>query len=339
MAETFPGAVVIGAGPVGLFSVFTLGMAGVPALVIDALPDVGGQCAALYPEKPIYDIPAHPSLLGAELVECLSEQIKPFKPVFHLHQRVLRLGRAEDGWLVETDKGQSFRTKAVIIASGAGAFGPKRPPLEGLERFEGTSVHYMVKRAADLRGKRVAIAGGGDSAVDWAILLAETAAKLWLIHRRQQFRASGDSVEKLMSLVGAGRIELVAPGQLAALEGEDGRLSSVVVDDLAGNRRALDADTLLCFFGLLGDPGPLADWGLLLEEGRIKVDPASMASNLPGVFAIGDAALYPGKLKLILTGFAEAALAARSAFACLHPGQSLHEVHSTSLGVPGRRGP
>lgn len=339
MAESCPGAIVIGAGPVGLFSVFTLGMAGVPALVIDALPDIGGQCAALYPEKPIYDIPAHPSLLGAELVELLSEQIKPFKPDFRLHQRVLRLGPAEDGWLVETDKGQSFQAKAVIIASGGGAFGPKRPPLDGLERFEGTGVHYMVKRAANLQGKRVAIAGGGDSAVDWAILLAENAAKLWLIHRRPQFRASGDSVEKLMSLVEAGRIELVAPGQLAALEGEDGRLSAVIVDDLAGNRRALDADTLLCFFGLLGEPGPLADWGLVQEEGRIKVDPASMASNLPGVFAIGDAALYPGKLKLILTGFAEAALAARSAFASLHPDQSLHEVHSTSLGVPGRRGP
>ncbi|CAA6605247.1 Ferredoxin--NADP reductase [Rhodospirillaceae bacterium LM-1] len=339
MSETFPGVIVIGAGPVGLFTAFALGMARMKALLVDALPAPGGQCAALYPEKPIYDIPAQPMILGAELIERLVSQAEPFDPAYHMNQRAQQLLACEGGWRLETEGGLVLTAPAVIIASGAGAFGPKRPPLEGLEQFEGISVHYMVKRAADLAGKRIAIAGGGDSAVDWAILLAKTAAKVWLIHRRPQFRAAGSSIDTLMALVAEGKIELVAPGQLAELKGESGRLSEVVIDDLAGGRKSLDADTLLCFFGLLGDPGAVASWGLEMQNGRIKTDPATMATSLPGVFAVGDIATYPGKLKLILTGFAEAALAARSAYGHVFPGQSLHEVHSTSLGLPGKTGP
>ncbi len=333
-------AIVIGAGPVGLFCVFTLGMANIPCHVVDALPEVGGQCAALYPEKPIYDIPAQPFILGAELVERLAEQARPFEPVYHLSQQANRLTRQDDGfWRVETSQGLSLEAPAVIVATGAGAFGPKRPPLEGLEGYEGHSVHYLVKRAADFKGLRVAIAGGGDSAVDWAILLAGVAAKVWLIHRRPQFRAHEGSVGKLMALVAEGKIELAAPGQLAGLEGDGRRLSGVIVDDLAGCQRKLEAERLLCFFGLLGDQTALEGFGLGMQEGRIPVDPATMATHLPGVFAVGDIASYPGKLKLFLTGFAEAALAAHAAFGFVHPGQSLHEVHSTTRGVPGTTPP
>lgn len=323
----------------GLFQAFALGLARMKALVIDALPEPGGQCAALYPEKPIYDIPAQPEILGAELIERLIEQARPFDPQYRLNERATKLSPlAEGGWRVETHIGQVYQASAVIVASGAGAFGPKRPPLDGLERFENVSVHYLVRRADDFKGKRVAIAGGGDSALDWAILLAEKAQKVWLIHRRPQFRAAGASVDKLMALVEAGRIELVAPGQLAGLEGENGLLQTVVIDDLAGGQRKLDAEKLLCFFGILGQPGPLAEWGLDIERGKIKTDPASMATNLPGIFAVGDIATYPGKLKLILSGFAEAAQAARAAYSFVYPGESLHEVHSTNLGLPGKSG-
>ncbi|MBF0166367.1 MAG: NAD(P)/FAD-dependent oxidoreductase [Alphaproteobacteria bacterium] len=336
MNPRFQGAVVIGAGPVGLFGVFALGMANIPCQVIDALPAPGGQCAALYPEKPIYDIPAQPFILGAELIERLTEQARPFNPIYHLNQQANLLTRLADGfWRVETKQGLVLEAPVVFIATGAGAFGPKRPPLDGLEGYEGTSVHYFVRRALDFKDRRVAIAGGGDSAVDWAILLSELADKVWLIHRRPQFRAQPGSLEKLMALVQAGKIDLVAPGQLSALKGDGKRLSAVLVDDLAGNLRELDADALLCFFGLLGDQSAMSGFGLDLEGGRLAVDPATMSTKLPGVFAIGDIATYPGKLKLILSGFAEAAQAAHAAFPFVHAGQVLHEVHSTTRGVPG----
>lgn len=331
-------AVVIGAGPVGLFAVFQLGMARISCHVIDALDSVGGQCAALYPEKPIYDIPGHPAIAAGELIEALERQAAPFAPVTHLGRRATSLEQGADGrWRVGLDDGGAIRTKAVIIASGGGAFGPNRPPLSGIEAFEGRSVFYYVKRKDDFRGKRVVIAGGGDSAVDWAIALADLAAKVMVVHRRPKFRAAPESEARLHALAALGRIELVVPFQLHGLEGKNGMLDAVSVATLEGETRRLEADCLLAFFGLASDPGPVSSWGLDMEGALIRVDPASMQTNRPGVFAAGDVCLYPGKLKLILSGFAEAARAAHSARDAVHPGETAHFEHSTTSGVPGRK--
>jgi thioredoxin reductase (NADPH) len=240
------------------------------------------------------------------------------------------------GFRLETSLGTAIEARAVIIAAGVGAFGPNRPPLAGIESFEGKSVFYLVKRREDFRGKRIVIAGGGDSAVDWALSLSEVAAAVLVVHRRPKFRAAPESAARMERLAAAGRIELVIPYQLAALEGRDGRLEAVVVADLEGRTRRLSADVLLPFFGLSMSLGPIAEWGLDLERGHIAVDPATAATSVPGVFAIGDIATYPGKLKLILSGFAEAALAAHAMFPLVHPGEALHFEYSTTKGVPGR---
>ncbi len=326
---------IIGAGPVGLFAVFECGMLKMRCHVIDVLETTGGQCAALYPEKPIYDIPGHPRIDAAELIQRLEEQARPFQPVYHLGSQVTRLAPAAGGWAVETAAGVRIEAKAVIVAAGVGAFGPNRPPLAGLAAYEGRSVFYLVKRREDFRGKRVVIAGGGDTAVDWANSLAEVAARVYVVHRRAKFRAAPESVARMEALAKAGRVELVVPYQLAGLDGADGRLAQVVVADLEGGTRALPADVLLPFFGLAMNLGPIAEWGLALERNHVKVDPASAATSRPGVFAIGDIAAYPGKLKLILTGFAEAALAAHAIYPLVHPGQELHFEYSTTAGVPG----
>jgi thioredoxin reductase (NADPH) len=328
---------IIGAGPVGLFAVFECGMLGMRAHVIDALDMLGGQCAALYPEKPIYDIPGHPKIDAAALVDKLAEQAAPFHPTYHLAQQVERLAPLPaGGFRLETSRGTVIEARAVIIAAGVGAFGPNRPPLAGIERFEGRSVFYLVKRREDFRDKRVVIAGGGDSAVDWALSLAEVAARVMVIHRRAKFRAAPESAARLQQLAAAGAIELVVPYQLQALEGEEGALAAVVVADLEGRTRRLPADALLAFFGLSMNLGPIAQWGLALERHHVVVDPATSQTSLPGVFAIGDIAHYPGKLKLILSGFAEAALAAHAIFPLVRPGEALHFEYSTTKGVPGR---
>lgn len=328
-------ALVIGAGPIGLFAIFALGRVGMRCHVVDSLSEPGGQCMALYPEKPIYDIPAQPSILAADLVDRLLEQAKPFRPVFHLGQTAQTMeARPEGGWRIATSAGTVFDAKTVIVAAGAGAFGPNRPPLADLESYEGRSVFYMVKRPADLAGKNVVIAGGGDSAVDWAVLLADLAAKVSVVHRRAKFRAAPDNIAKLEALAQAGKVELVIPYQLHALEGAHGRLKAVVVADLDGGTRRLEADTLLPFYGMAGDLGPIGQWGLALAEGRIEVDRASFATNRPGIFAVGDIATYPSKLRLILSGFAEATAAAHAAFAHARPGQALHFEHSTTAGLP-----
>lgn len=330
-------AVVIGAGPVGLFTIFQLGMARLRCHVIDVLGAPGGQCTALYPEKPIYDVPAFPRIMGGDLIDRLLEQAKPFAPTFHLEQRVEGLARTEDDarWRLTTDKGTVIEAPVVVIAAGAGAFGPNRPPLAGLQDYEGTSVFYFVARRDAFRDRHVVIAGGGDSAVDWTLSLAEVAARVSVVHRRAKFRAAPDSVARLHALAEAGRIDLVTPYQLHALEGADGTLSAVIVADLDGATRRLEADRLLPFFGLATDLGPIAQWGLDLQRHQVIVDPATCATNLPGVFAVGDVASYPGKLKLILTGFAEAAAAAHAAYSVAHPGEVLHFEHSTTSGVPG----
>jgi thioredoxin reductase (NADPH) len=327
--------VIVGAGPVGLFTVFECGMVRLNCHVVDVLDDAGGQCTALYPEKPIYDIPGFPRIEAAELVVRLKAQAAAFKPVYHLGEQVQGLESIGGGfWRLTTSKGTVLQAKAVIIAAGVGAFGPNRPPLAGIEAFEGKSVFYYVTQRENFRGKRVVIAGGGDTAVDWALSLAEIAARVSVIHRRDRFRAAPESEAQLKALAKAGKIDLVVPYQLASLDGADGKLAAVNVATLDGQEKKIAADVLLPFFGLSMSLGPIADWSLALERNQIVVDPATAATRKPGIFAVGDVVHYPGKLKLILTGFAEAAIAARSAYALLHPEQPLHFEYSTTSGVP-----
>lgn len=327
--------IIVGAGPVGLFAVFECGMLKMRCHVIDALDTTGGQCAALYPEKPIYDIPGYPRIDAADLIHRLEEQIAPFKPVFHLGQQVESLTKSDGGWRVATATGTTIEGRAIIIAAGVGAFGPNRPPLAGIEGYEGKSIFYMVKQRESLRGKRVVIAGGGDSALDWTLILADIAQKLYVIHRRPKFRGAPESVARMEALAAAGKIELVVPYQLAALEGRDGRIDAVIVSTLDGNTRRLEADVLLPFFGLAMNLGPIAQWGLNLDHNHIVVDPATCQSSAAGIFAIGDIARYAGKLKLILSGFSEAAMAAHAIYPMVHPGEALHFEYSTTKGVPG----
>jgi thioredoxin reductase (NADPH) len=325
---------IIGAGPVGLFAVFECGMLEMRCHVFDALDMPGGQCAALYPEKPIYDIPGYPRIDAGELVERLAEQAAPFAPAYHLGHAVTGLEKTARGFVVTNAAGLRVAARAVLVAAGGGAFGPNRPPLPGIERYEGSAVFYLVRRREDFRGKRVVIAGGGDSAIDWALALAEPAARVMVVHRRDRFRAAPQSIARLRELAENGRVELVIPYQLAGLEGEGGRLSAVVVADLAGGERRLAADCLLPFFGLATQLGPLSEWGLAFDDNRIAVDPATCATSRPGVFAVGDIVTYPGKLKLILSGFAEAALAAHAIHPLVRPGEALHFEYSTTKGVP-----
>jgi thioredoxin reductase (NADPH) len=327
--------VIVGAGPVGLFTVFECGMVRLHCHVVDVLDDAGGQCTALYPEKPIYDIPGFPRIEAAELVVRLKAQAAAFRPVYHLGEQVQALEHLTGGfWQVTTSKGTVLQAKAVIVAAGVGAFGPNRPPLQGIEEYEGKSVFYYVTQREAFRGKRIVIAGGGDTAVDWALSLAEVAAHVTVVHRRDKFRAAPESEAQLKKLAKAGKVDLVVPYQLAALEGKGGQLKSVTVATLDGAEKKIEADVLLPFFGLSMSLGPIADWALELERNQIAVDPATAATSKPGIFAVGDVVTYPGKLKLILTGFAEAAIAARSAYALVHPETPLHFEYSTTSGVP-----
>lgn len=329
--------VIIGAGPVGLFAVFECGMLKLNCHVIDSLDMIGGQCAALYPEKPIYDIPAHPQITGEGLIENLRQQIAPFNPIYHLGQQVTSI-TSEDAsgkrWRIITSKGNQILTKTIIIAAGVGAFGPNRPPLANIESFEGTSVHYYVGSREAYRDKYVVIAGGGDSAVDWALSLSEVAARVSVVHRRHKFRAAPESEARLKTLADAGTIDLVVPYQLAGLEGNNGQLTEVIVQSLDGETKTLPADVLLPFFGLSMNLGPISDWELGLENHHITIDPATGATNRPGVYAIGDIATYPNKLKLILNGFAEGAQAAHAIRKFLYPEEVLHFEYSTTKGIP-----
>ena len=326
--------VIIGAGPVGLFAIFELGMLKIRAHVVDTLPALGGQCSALYPEKPIYDIPGFPSIDGQDLIRNLEAQAAPFAPHYHLDQQVMKLEKQNGGWRVETSNGTVIDCKAVIIAAGCGAFGPNRPPLPGIEQYEGTSVHYMVKSREAFRDKTLVIAGGGDSAVDWANSLGEIARKIYMVHRRDKFRAMPESVDKMHALVGAGTIEMVVPFQLESLAGSEGQLRAVGLKSMDGAVREVEADHLLAFFGLSMELGPIAQWGLDLQGSHIAVAAGTAATSAPGIFAIGDIAAYPHKLKLILCGFAEAAQAAHAIRDIVYPGTAYHFEYSTSRGVP-----
>jgi thioredoxin reductase (NADPH) len=342
-ADAMTDVAIIGAGPVGLFAVFEVGMLGFRATVVDVLDTAGGQCATLYPEKPIYDIPGYPTVMAMELIDRLLEQAAPFKPVYRLGHPVLRMtpirARGDgknDGWHLEIAGGRTVEARAIIIAGGTGAFGPVRLPLPGVEAYEGKSVLYLVRRKADLAGKCVVIAGGGDSAVDWALALAGIAAKVWVVHRRDKFRAAPESVRKMHDLAAQGAIEMVIPYQLSGLDGQGGHLTSVKVATLDGEEKSLPADVVLAFFGLVNNLGPIAEWGITLDPMKhIVVNPATCATNLHGVFAVGDIATYPGKLKLILSGFAEAAQAAHAIHPLLNPDKALHFEYSTSKGLPG----
>jgi thioredoxin reductase (NADPH) len=326
---------IVGAGPAGLFAVFECGMLKLSSVLLDALGEVGGQCAALYPEKPIYDVPAHPGIAASALIAQLEAQIAPFAAPRLLNRRVIGLEGQAGAFTIRTDRGDAVQARAVVIAAGAGAFGPNRPPLDGLDAYEASgAVQYYVRRREEFRGKRVVIAGGGDSAVDWALSLKDVAAHVAVVHRRPKFRASPETAAQLDAAAAGGEVEMVIPYQLHALHGQDGRLASVEVADLDGGTRHLHADVLLPFFGLSMDLGPIAGWGLELERHHLRIDPATCQTSVPGVFAIGDVVTYPGKLKLILQGFSEAAVAAHAIHPIARPGEALHFEYSTSKGAP-----
>ncbi len=327
--------VVIGAGPVGLFQIFEAGMLNMRCHVVDTLDAIGGQCTALYPEKPIYDIPGYPEIEAETLITRLKEQADPFDPVFHLDQQVIAVEGEAGAFTVRTSTGTTINSKAIVVAAGCGAFGPNRPPLTGIEAYEESGgVSYLVTRREEHRGKRVVIAGGGDSALDWVLGLHGIADKIMVVHRRNRFRAAPDSVNRMEALVEAGEVELVVPYQLHGLEGENGNLESVVVADLDGNERRLEADLLLPFYGLRMELGPIAEWGLNLEKNLITVDPATSATSTPGIYGVGDIVTYPGKLKLILSGFSETAMAAHDIYNLVYPDKPLHFEYSTTRGVP-----
>jgi thioredoxin reductase (NADPH) len=303
-------AVIIGAGPCGLFQAFELGLLGIKAHIVDSLAHPGGQCAELYPDKPIYDIPALPVCNAQELVDRLMQQIKPFAPQFHLGQEVSEFAKLESGrFRIGTATGTVFDTATVVIAAGVGSFQPRRIGLEGAQAFEDEHIHYRVRRAADLHDQHLVIFGGGDSALDWTLELAQKARTLTLVHRRADFRAVPASVAKMRELVGAGRVRHLEalPHSLIV---DNGRLAGVNVKAAGGEMHALPADKLLVFFGLHPKLGPIAEWGLALEKKALLVDTEKFETSLPGVFAVGDINFYPGKKKLILSGFHEAALAA-----------------------------
>jgi thioredoxin reductase (NADPH) len=323
--------VIIGAGPIGLFAVFELGLLDMKAHLIDILDKIGGQCAELYPEKPIYDIPGIPMTSAQGLVDALLEQIKPFNPQFHLNEMVEKVEKIGDPlFRVTSDQGKVFECKVVVIAAGGGSFQPKKPPIPGVEPYEGKSLHYAVRKMDQFRDKRILIVGGGDSALDWTLNLAPIASHLTLVHRRSEFRAAPDSVNKMMALVGEGKIDFLL-GQVTQLHGADGQLSKAVVKGNDGSMHDLACDALLPFFGLTMKLGPVANWGFELKNNElIPVETSDFETSVPGIFAIGDINWYPGKLKLILSGFHEGALMAQKAHHYVYPDKRLVFQYTTS---------
>ena len=328
--------IVIGAGPVGLFSVFELGLLDIKCHLVDILDKVGGQCAELYPEKPIYDIPAWPIISGQDLTLRLLEQIAPFGAKYHIGEMAIGIRKLEDEglWELTTDQKTTLRAKAIVIAAGGGSFQPKKPPIPGIDGFEnlgaGKGVHYAVRKMEAFRDKEIVISGGGDSALDWTLNLQPIAKRVTLIHRRDDFRAAPHSVAKMRELVANGEMDLVI-AQATALKGETGHfLESVAIEDADGNESHLRADAFLPFFGLTMKLGPVAEFGLNLHENLIPVDTEKFETSTPGIFAIGDINWYPGKLKLILSGFHEAALMAQKAHQYVHPDRKLRFQYTTS---------
>ena len=323
-------AVIIGAGPVGLFQVFELGLLEIKAHVIDALPEAGGQCIELYPDKPIYDIPAIPVCTGRELTENLLKQIKPFGAQFHLGQEVAQLEKQADGrFLISTSKDQQFLSKTVFIAGGVGAFQPRTLNLDGIEAFVGKQVFYSVKNPEQFSGKNIVICGGGDAALDWALHLVDKATSVTLIHRRDDFKAAPASIAKMRELCKNKQMQLLI-GQITRYEVEHGQISKMIVTDIENKDHSISVDDLLIFFGLSPKLGPIADWGLDIERKQVSVDTEKFQTNTPGIYAVGDINIYPGKKKLILSGFHESALAAFAAAAYLNPEKHIQLQYTTT---------
>ena len=321
--------IIIGAGPVGLFAVFELGLLDMKCHLIDILDVPGGQCAELYPEKPIYDIPAIPVCTGQELTDKLLEQIKPFEPIFHLGQMAESIVKSENGnWIVTTDSNVSLEAPVIVIAAGGGSFVPKKPPLKNIEEYEGNSVFYSVKKMEIFRNKNLVIAGGGDSALDWTLSLQPIAKSLTLVHRRDDFRAAPDTIKKMRNLVSKNKMVLEI-AQLKEIKGSSGNIESLAVK---GDRGEYDikCDTLLAFYGLTMKLGPVANFGINLDRNLIPVDTEKFETDVEGIFAVGDINHYPGKLKLILSGFHEAALMAQQAFKYVYPERRLRFQYTTS---------
>jgi thioredoxin reductase (NADPH) len=321
---------IVGAGPCGLFAVFELGLLDMKAHLIDILDKAGGQCAELYPEKPIYDIPGIPFVTGQGLTDALMEQIKPFNPTFHLGEMVEKVEKIGDpAFRVTTDAGKVFECKVVVISAGGGSFQPKRPPVPGIEAYEGSSVFYSVRKMEQFRDSNLLIVGGGDSALDWTLNLHPIAKRVTLLHRRDDFRAAPHSVEQMRALVASGKMDLKI-GQVTVLQGEGGKLAGATIK---GNDNAVSdvvCDTMLPFFGLTMKLGPVANWGIELENNLVPVETSAFETSVPGIFAIGDINTYPGKLKLILCGFHEGALMAQKAHRYVYPDKRLVFQYTTS---------
>ncbi len=320
--------VIVGAGPCGLFAVFELGLLDLNCHLIDILDRPGGQCAELYPEKPIFDIPGLPETSAQELIDRLMKQIAPFEAVFHFNEMVSSLERTATGFRIATDAGTVIGCKAVVIAAGGGSFQPKRPPIPGVEAYDGRSVFYSVRRMEDFRDHHIVIVGGGDSALDWTLNLQPLARSLTLVHRRPEFRAAPDTVNKMRALEAEGKVRF-QQGQVTELKGADGALQSVVVKGPDGDDE-FQCTRMLPFFGLTMKLGPVAEWGINLHENRIVVDTERFETSEPGIFAIGDINWYPGKLKLILCGFHEAALMSHAAKHIVHPDERVVFQHTSS---------
>ncbi len=321
---------IVGAGPCGLFAVFELGLLDIKVHLVDILDKVGGQCAELYPEKPIYDIPGIPMITGQGLTESLMEQIKPFNPQFHLNEMVESVEKIGDpGFRVTTDGGKVFECTVLVVAAGGGSFQPKRPPVPGVEAFEGKSVHYAVRKMEDFRGKDILIVGGGDSALDWTLNLNPICKSMTLVHRRDEFRGAPHSVEQMRQLVASGKLDLKI-GQITELQGADGQLEGATIKLNDNSVAQIKCDAMLPFFGLTMKLGPVANWGLQLENNLIPVDTGTFETNVPGIFAIGDINTYPGKLKLILSGFHEGALMAQKAVKYVYPEKRVVFQYTTS---------
>ena len=328
---------IIGAGPTGLFAVFEAGLLQLKCHLIDALGQAGGQCSELYPKKPIYDIPGFPEVLAGDLVDNLMQQIAPFQPGFTLGERAETLERTEDDFfIVTTNKGTQHKAKVIAIAGGLGSFEPRKPEIEGIERFEDKGVAYLIKEPEQYRGKRIVIAGGGDSALDWSIFLANIASEVHLIHRRNEFRGALDSGEKVIELKKAGKIKVYTPSEVNEIKGKDA-LEAIVLENVqTGLSTEIECDAFIPLFGLSPKLGPIADWGLEIEKNAIKVDNTyDYQTNIEGVYAIGDVNTYPGKLKLILCGFHEATLMCQSAYQRIHPDKKYVMKYTTVGGVTG----
>ena len=324
---------IIGAGPVGLFAVFEAGLLKMRCHLIDVLPQVGGQLSEIYPQKPIYDIPGYPVINAQELVDNLMEQIAPFHPTFTLGERVDELQRLDDGtFVIQTNEKTKVEAKVVVIAGGLGCFEPRKPAISNLEIFEGKGVHYMVKNPEQFRDKRIVISGGGDSALDWTIFLAGIAKEVTLVHRGDTFRGAPDSAEKVFELARLARINLILQSQVTELNGVQ-LLEEVVITDKNNEKLLAEADYFIPLFGLTPKLGPIADWNLNIDKSAIEVNTFDYSTNVEGIYAIGDINTYPGKLKLILCGFHEAALMAQSAFRYVYPDQKLSFKYTTVYGV------